>query len=105
MMVALAREMKLPSTEHLRPKIRTVKRGQGQAQWSVRAGEKFLHQAMLRPGHFHVHPRCKQLVESLAKYNGADDGAKDSVDALRYALWDWVFARVQRGAAPGIRAA
>lgn len=91
LMRALAREMRLPSHEYLKPGIRTVKRGKGQNQWSVQRGERFLHQAMLRADHFHVHPRCKKLIESLSKYNGADDGSRDSVDSLRYALWPWAF--------------
>lgn len=104
LMAAIAKELKLPSTDALPTKIRTAKKGQGQNQGSVRAGEKYLHQAMLRDEHFRVHKKCVKLIESLSKYNGADDGNKDSVDALRYALWPFVFARIQRGPAPMVRA-
>lgn len=102
-MKALALELKLPSTDQLRPRIRTAKRGAGQNQESVRVGHRFLHNAMLRPDHFHVHSRCKRLIDSLSKYNGADDGAKDAVDALRYALWPWIFPRIPRAPAPLVR--
>lgn len=72
----------------LLPQIRTVKKFND----SVDAGERFLFQAMQR-GNFGVHPRCERLIEAIPKYCRVDDGPKDPIDALRYALlpyiWGW----------------
>jgi hypothetical protein len=31
-----------------------------------------------------VHPRCKQLIEDLKMWDGADDEHKHGIDSLRY---------------------
>jgi hypothetical protein len=36
----------------------------------------------------HIHPRCERLIECLEQYDGdVRSKHKDSIDALRYALW------------------
>jgi hypothetical protein len=71
--------------------IRTVKRGKGRGRGSVNAGCRYLHQAMVRPGHFFVHPRCARLLEALDRWDYSDSDYKDPIDALRYALQRYVF--------------
>ena len=71
--------------------IRTVKRGVGHGRGSVDIGCRYLHQAMLRPGHFRIHPRCTYLIEAIDKWRYEDDGFKDHIDALRYALDSRIF--------------
>lgn len=73
------------------PTIRTVKRGVGHGRGSVDIGCRYLHQAMLRPGHFRIHPRCTYLIEAIDKWRYEDDGFKDHIDALRYALDSRIF--------------
>ncbi len=82
--------------EDLRPRIRTVKRGEGQLQGSVSQGVRFLHTAMVRPGHFHIHRRCKRLIESINRWDYRDTEWKHAIDALRYALHPWIFPRPTR---------
>ncbi|HYF52762.1 MAG TPA: terminase family protein [Salinarimonas sp.] len=73
----------------LRPSIRVAKKGLGRDhKWpSVR----WLHEAMIRPGHFIVDASCVWLIEALEKWEGGDSEIyKDILDALRYAcrhLW------------------
>jgi len=50
---------------------------------------------MIRPGHFFVHPRCEQLVESLMRWDYTERH-KDAIDALRYGLQSFIF-RGDRG--------
>lgn len=80
----------------LSPWIRTVKRGAGRGRGSVDAGCRYLHQAMIRPGHFFVHPRCSKLSESLMRWDYSDNEHKDAIDALRYGLQSFIF-RGDRG--------
>ena len=104
LMRALAIRLALKSDDDLRPRIRTVKRGKGRGRGSVDAGCRFLHQAMLRRGAFQVHPRCARLIEALNRWDYTDSDEKDPIDALRYALQDYVFARRGR-AHPTLRIA
>lgn len=91
----IAKLLSIPS-KGLLPSIRTVKRGTGRGRGSVDAGCRYLHQAMLRPGHFYVHPRCNRLTTSLDRWDYSDNDEKDPIDALRYALQYYVF-RTSRG--------
>ena len=77
----------------LKPAIRTVKRGRGSNQGSVSQGCKFLHKAMVRPGHFYVHPRCKRTIESLQKWDYRDTEWKHIIDAWRYSLKPYIFPK------------
>lgn len=77
----------------LHPEIRTVKRGKGRGGWkSVHMGCAFLHRAMVRDGHFHVHPRCEQVIASFGRWDGRDDDWKHILDALRYSLDSQIFS-------------
>ena len=87
----LARELGIRA-DALRPAIRTVKRGKGRAAGSVSAGCRWLHQAMLRDGGFHVHPQCERVIESLNRWDYTTTSEwKDATDALRYSLQSAIF--------------
>ena len=92
---AMGRELHVPHTR-LRPQIRTVKRGSGRVAGSVHRGVRFLHYSMVRPGHFHVHPRCTRLIESINRYEMKSDEWAHMIDALRYALNHWIFEKRAR---------
>jgi len=94
---SIAKKLKLPAPK-LRPPVWTVKRGEGHGAGSVRAGVRYLHHAMLRPGGFGIHPRCKHLIEALNRWDFTDDIHKDKIDALRYALDSFIFTNRARGA-------
>lgn len=89
----LAKQLKLSDVRKLTPKIRTVKRGAGRGSGSVDLGCRYLHQLLVRPGHFLIGSECPYLLEAFQKWNGQDDTYKDHIDALRYALQDYIFAR------------
>lgn len=89
---AMARELHMPYSK-IRPPIRTVKRGQGRGAGSVHRGVRYVHHSMVRPGHFHIHPRCQNLIECIERWDFRDDKHKHMIDALRYSLQSWVFAR------------
>ena len=93
LMQELAKLLKLNDVRQLQPRIRTVKRGAGRGSGSVDAGCRFLHQLLVRPGHLTISPACPLLIEALERWDGRDDGFKDHVDALRYALQDFIFGR------------
>jgi hypothetical protein len=97
-MKELSRAMGIPD-KALRPRIRTVKRG-GDSRGSVSVGGRWLHQLMVK-GAFFVHPRCEVVIAALNGWDFTDDkhGHKDKVDAIRYALWDYIFHR--SGQRPG----
>lgn len=92
MIHAMARELGVPYSR-IRPTIRTVKRGRNRGAGSVHRGVRFLHYAMVRPGHFHINPRCVHMIECLKRWELKDDGYKHVIDALRYSLQTWIFAR------------
>jgi hypothetical protein len=94
LMEALGRILKIPP-QHLAPQVRTVKRGAGHGAGSLDAGLRFLHQAMLRPGHFRVHPRCNRLLEAIQRWDYTDNDQKDPIDAVRYALDSLIFRVVR----------
>ena len=89
----IARRLKRRSREELKPRIRAVKRGQN-ARSMLDDGVRGLHQMMLKPGYFNVHPACAHLIECLSKWDGSRSSKwKDAVDALRYALKAWLTGR------------
>lgn len=91
LMKALADLMSLPGHKALKPQIRTVKRGEGHGAGSVQHGIEFLHEAMVRGEHFHVHRSCERLIKSLLKWDGRDNEWKHAIDTLRYSLDDLIF--------------
>lgn len=93
-MDALGRILKM-SPKHLAPQVRTVKRGAGHGAGSLDAGLRFLHQSMLRSGHFRVHPRCVRIVEAIQRWDYKDDDMKDPIDCCRYALDSFIFRTVR----------
>jgi len=77
--------------------IQTVKRGEGRLQGSVRDGGEFLHQRMLKEGQFFVSPACKRLIEAFDRWDGSKNSVhKDPIDALRYALQNYIFSAPAR---------
>ncbi|MBM4369445.1 MAG: hypothetical protein FJ102_24745 [Deltaproteobacteria bacterium] len=80
---AIARRLKV--TGELRPQLRVAKRGLRRDHfWS---SIRWLHEAMIRPGHFHVDASCAWTIEALEKWQGGEaEIYKDIIDALRYAL-------------------
>ena len=81
--IALARQMSLDG--ELKPKPRVAKRGlKNDHLWP---SIKWIHECMIRPGHFYVDGHCEHLIRSLETWDGkAKHPAKDIIDALRYAL-------------------
>lgn len=86
---ALRRELGLEYGQRLKPPILQAKTGDGGGRGSIDRGCTWLHRAMLRPGHFTVHPRCARLIEALEKWDYTDSDYKDPIDALRYATWPY----------------
>ena len=84
MQAEIARELGVPY-ERLKPTIRYAKRGSNN-RGRLRFGYAWLHEQMLRPDHFRVQARCVHTIESLRRHAWQDDGTKDIIDALRYAL-------------------
>jgi phage terminase large subunit-like protein len=84
------------------PDIRTVKRGHGRGKGSIDAGGRYLHQCMVRPGHFSVHPRCTRLIESMNRWDFSDSEWKHAIDGLRYSLDHLIFAPNRRSGGPPV---
>ena len=88
----------LGTAGELKPSPRVAKRGlRNDHFWpSIR----WLHEAMVRPGHFYVDGHCEHMIRSLETWDGrAKHPAKDIIDALRYALrhhWGKTQARAGR---------
>ena len=83
------------------PIIKTVKRGTGRGPGSVEVGLRWIFHA-ITANRLHIHPRCKRLIDALDKFVGPvaanhdeREGHKDPVDALRYALDPFIFAKMQ----------
>lgn len=93
---ALTRKMHIRAGVPLVPSIRQAKTGRGGGRGSVYRGCQWIHRAMLRDAHFTVHPRCKRVQFGLQHFDFRDSDAKDSVDALRYALWPWAMRGTSR---------
>jgi len=84
-MLAVAISTRLGLSGELRPGIKVAKRGLKKDHFwpSVR----WIHEAMIRPGHFYVDESCVWLIEALEKWDGTSTSKyKDVIDALRYAL-------------------
>lgn len=80
---AIAKRLGL--TGDIRPGVAVAKRGlRPDHFWpSVR----WIHEAMIRPGHFYVDASCEWLIRALETWDGTTmHKAKDIIDALRYAL-------------------
>lgn len=88
----LAKVLGLRRHEALAPPIWTAKTGQGAApRDSVRRGLEWMHRAMIRPGHFTIHPRCVSLIEAIPRFRGgSEDPYGHLVDAVRYGLDQWI---------------
>lgn len=83
----LATTGELTTAGELRPSIRVAKRGAGAGNNSLWPSVRFLHDCMLRPGHFYVDSSCAWLHKSLLNWDGREKHeAKDIIDALRYAV-------------------
>lgn len=76
---------RLAITGELRPPIKVAKRGLRRDHfWS---SVRWMHEAMIRPGHFVVDARCTWLIHALETWDGTEKHiGKDVIDALRYAL-------------------
>lgn len=99
---ALGRELTLPS-DRVFPRIITTKRGEGRGQGSLDTGLRWLHAQFARDL-IRISPRCIRLIEAMEGYRRAPkDEHADPIDALRYALDRWIFARASRGAQPDLR--
>jgi hypothetical protein len=92
----LQRQGKITRDAPLVPQIRQAKTGQGGGRGSIDRGCTWLHKAMVRAGHFTVHPRCKRLIEALSNWDYADNDWKDPIDALRYATWPYAMRGTAR---------
>lgn len=101
--VHIGKALRVPA-DHLRPRIDTVKRGEGRGAGSRSAGERWLYHALVREGGFAMHPRCTRGRSAFEQYTGVDDetGSKDWMDAMRYAVDSLIF-RVVRGPSPTVR--
>ncbi len=102
---ALERELrkrgKLGRKEPLRPQFYQAKTGKGGGGGSQYTGCEFLHRAMLRPGHFTVHPSMERFILCLQRWQGSStEEWKDGVDGGRYAVWPWAIGNVMKPTGP-----
>lgn len=74
----------------LQPRILTVKKGRGRGSGSVKAGCRYIQDAMLE-NRFFVRSNCNRLIESLQKWDWSDNEWKHAIDSLRYSLDKYVF--------------
>lgn len=81
---AIARECNL-APNNLQPPLRQAKKG-ARNRGRLDYGVHWLHEQMLRPGHFRIQPRCERTIAGLRRWAWKDDEHKDIVDALRYAI-------------------
>lgn len=99
LMTALEQELRrrgqLTPKGVLKPEIKQAKTGAGGGSGSKWRGVEWLHRAMLRPGHFTVHPRMERFIESLQKWQGDDSEWKDGIDGGRYATWPYAMRGAQ----------
>ena len=81
-------------TFNLMPQIETAKRGEGHGGGSVEAGTRWLYHLMARAGAFHIHPRCVRGIQAIQQYvkpKDDEEGSKDWLDGLRYAVDRMIF--------------
>lgn len=88
LMQGFERELRLPIGS-LGFRIHTAWKPAG----SIYEGVRILNSAMLRHD-LVVHPRCKQLIEDLKMWDGADDEHKHGIDSLRYGAVELVTRRL-----------
>lgn len=102
-MDALARLLGHRDKAKLHPQIRGAKAGYGNLSAAMDQGVRWIYEQQVRPGHFLVSAKCKELIESFNKWNGTSTEVpeKDLLDACRYALhpWTWGERKRKRGAA------
>ena len=98
MMDVLARILGVGHRAKLRPQIMVAKKDV--PKHSREPGIGFLHRAMVQPKgkpfdpkRFSIDPRCVHTIEAFNRWKGDDDGSKDKIDALRYALVPFIFPR------------
>lgn len=98
----IAKALKLDKHTPLVPPIWTAKSGKGaDPRGSTMRGLTWIHKALLRPGQFTIHPRCKSLIESFEKFKGgSEDPHGHIMDGLRYALNPWIVRGQTRASAP-----
>lgn len=102
----IARQLGILGSDEIRPPIETVKRGDGRGAGSVALGERWLYNQLATPGAVTIHPRCVRGIVAFERYVGTDDdqGSKDWMDALRYALDRMIFApEFERGRQADVR--
>jgi hypothetical protein len=69
----------------------------------VGVGLKFLHKLLVR-NLLAVHPRCVTLIQSFERYKRLlNDPHGHALDALRYGLDDYIFARPVRSSVTTVR--
>jgi len=98
---ALARHMGI-GYRALQPRLKNVKDGAA-AAGMVMAGCRYLYER-LAEGRFMVHPRALPVIEAMQTWDlDTRHPAKDRIDAVRYALKGYIFAR-HRGPRAVLRA-
>lgn len=87
---------KLLGVRELSPPIYTIKRGPGRGAGSLSIGSRWLFHAMVA-GRFSVSPEVEFALEAIPRYTLDDDdkGYKDVVDAVRYGLDRYIFAKMR----------
>lgn len=74
------------------PQIIGAKEGQGAGAGIVHRGARWLHEAMVRPDHFLVDPKCVPIIEAIGRWDWGER-YKDPIDSLRYACKPWILNR------------
>lgn len=95
----MVRILRLKSRSYLKPRIAQAKRGKGGGRGAVEWGSTWLHRSMLRDAHFKIHRSCKRLIDSIERWDFADNEWKHAIDALRYAVWEHSMRGRREGAA------
>jgi phage terminase large subunit-like protein len=85
--------------EDIEPQVDSAKKGKGAGAGSRQAGTRFIHEAMLHPGHFQVAEDCPVVQEAIEKWAWTEP-YKDPIDALRYALRPWIIGTLSRDILP-----
>lgn len=71
----------------MRPKIDSAKRGAAAQRGAVSYGCTWLRDLMLRPGHFQVLRRCREVIRSIQGYDMTPNSPESHlIDAIRYGL-------------------
>lgn len=97
-MRALAAELRIPQAG-LQPRVLNAKEGTA-SYGTVATGCRYLYQG-LASNRLVIHPRCEALARALETWDYTrDHPGKDQIDALRYALKDWIFGAGRGGETP-----